>query len=290
MAAAALRHARRNLVAYLALFVALGGTSYAAIRLPANSVGARQLKRGAVTAAKIKPHSLLLTNFKAGQLPSASQGPAGPQGPAGRDGTNGQNGSPGHSGTPGQNGRTILNGVGAPVDDSGSPGDFYIDTATDTLYGPKSSGASGAWGSGVDLKGGPGPSYLMGRINSVPSATGTAPANYFGAVNSVSAATPTQSSMEEISPQADLVASHLSVTFTTAPGAQASRDLALLVNDSPELFCEILDSTTQTTCSAAGPVSIPAGSTLVFEVIQQPFNGTTIPATDVQFSLDLNPA
>ena len=37
---------RHNVVAYLALFVALGGTSYAAIRLPANSVGARQIKKG----------------------------------------------------------------------------------------------------------------------------------------------------------------------------------------------------------------------------------------------------
>ena len=37
-------HARRNAIAYLALFVALGGTSYAAFSLPAGSVGARQLQ------------------------------------------------------------------------------------------------------------------------------------------------------------------------------------------------------------------------------------------------------
>ncbi|HEY2355674.1 MAG TPA: hypothetical protein VGH79_12330 [Gaiellaceae bacterium] len=41
-------------IALVALFVALGGTSYAAITaLPKNSVGAKQLKDGAVTAAKI---------------------------------------------------------------------------------------------------------------------------------------------------------------------------------------------------------------------------------------------
>ena len=39
-----LRHARQNVVAYLALFIALGGTSYAAFNLPANSVGAQQIK------------------------------------------------------------------------------------------------------------------------------------------------------------------------------------------------------------------------------------------------------
>jgi hypothetical protein len=53
-----LAHARRNAVAYLALFVALGGTSYAAFSLPAGSVGARELKNGAVTAAKMNPTSV----------------------------------------------------------------------------------------------------------------------------------------------------------------------------------------------------------------------------------------
>jgi len=38
-----------NVVATLALFVALGGASYAAVELPVNSVGPRQLRAGAVT-------------------------------------------------------------------------------------------------------------------------------------------------------------------------------------------------------------------------------------------------
>ncbi len=40
-------HLRHHLLAYLALFIALGGTSYAAARLPANSVGASHLQDGA---------------------------------------------------------------------------------------------------------------------------------------------------------------------------------------------------------------------------------------------------
>jgi hypothetical protein len=43
-----LAHARNNLIAYLALFVALGGTSYAAATLP----------NGSVTAAKLNRHSI----------------------------------------------------------------------------------------------------------------------------------------------------------------------------------------------------------------------------------------
>jgi hypothetical protein len=79
-----------NVTATLALVVALGGTSYAAIKLPANSVGSAQLKKNAVTSKKIKKSavsssavkngSLLTSDFKSGQLPSGPQGSAGPRG------------------------------------------------------------------------------------------------------------------------------------------------------------------------------------------------------------------
>jgi hypothetical protein len=49
-----LRPSPALVVAIVALVVALGGTGYAAIKLPANSVGAKQLKKGAVERAKIK--------------------------------------------------------------------------------------------------------------------------------------------------------------------------------------------------------------------------------------------
>ena len=41
-------------VALVALFVSLGGSAYAALSLPKNSVGTAQLKNGAVTAAKLR--------------------------------------------------------------------------------------------------------------------------------------------------------------------------------------------------------------------------------------------
>ena len=48
-----LDHIRSNIVGYIALFVALGGTSYAAMSLPAGSVGTKQLRNSAVTSKKI---------------------------------------------------------------------------------------------------------------------------------------------------------------------------------------------------------------------------------------------
>ena len=45
-------------VALLALFVALGGTTWAALSLPPNSVGTRQLMRDAVNGQKVRNHSL----------------------------------------------------------------------------------------------------------------------------------------------------------------------------------------------------------------------------------------
>ncbi len=45
-------------VATLALFIALGGTSYAVTSLPSSSVGTSQLKNASVTAAKLHSHSV----------------------------------------------------------------------------------------------------------------------------------------------------------------------------------------------------------------------------------------
>ncbi len=47
-----LAYVHQNTLALLALFVALGGTSYAAISLPRNSVGARQIRNHTITPAK----------------------------------------------------------------------------------------------------------------------------------------------------------------------------------------------------------------------------------------------
>lgn len=48
------RPSHATVVAYLALFIALGSGAYAASQLPKNSVGAKQLKKKAVTTPKLK--------------------------------------------------------------------------------------------------------------------------------------------------------------------------------------------------------------------------------------------
>jgi hypothetical protein len=86
-------------LACLALLVAVGGTSYAQVALPANSVGTKQLKNGAVVASKVKLRSLLARNFKLGQLPAGPRGAQGLPGAAGPQGVAGPAGAKGDSAT-----------------------------------------------------------------------------------------------------------------------------------------------------------------------------------------------
>jgi hypothetical protein len=70
------------IVACIALAVALGGTSYAAVAMvvPHDSVGTQQLRDDAVTSVKVRDFSLRAWDFKRNSLP---RGAAGPQGPPG---------------------------------------------------------------------------------------------------------------------------------------------------------------------------------------------------------------
>jgi hypothetical protein len=91
-----LRFSRQNAIALVALFVALGGTGYAAVKLPRNSVGAKQIKAKAVGSGELKDNSvtgrdvrnrsLRASDFAAGQLPAGPRGPHGPQGQRGPQG------------------------------------------------------------------------------------------------------------------------------------------------------------------------------------------------------------
>lgn len=132
-------HIQQQLVGYLALFVALGGVSYAAVTLPANSVGSKQIKAkgvkaadlaaNAVSSVKVKNRSLRAADFKAGQLPA---GPRGPGGAAGAGGPAGRVGEQGPQGLLGPQGLQGPNGVPGPTASAnpGKEGACCLDVAT----------------------------------------------------------------------------------------------------------------------------------------------------------------
>jgi hypothetical protein len=78
---------------------------------------------------------------------TGATGPAGAQGIQGLTGATGPTGAIGAAGT---NGKTVANGTTDPATSTGVDGDFYINTATNTLFGPK---ASGTWPTGESLVG-----------------------------------------------------------------------------------------------------------------------------------------
>ena len=145
-------HMRHNVVAYLALFVALGGTSYAAIRLPANSVGAKQIKKNAVRSSDVKNASLAAIDFKAGQLPAGArgaQGLPGARGAAGGTGPAGARGAAGDTGPAGATGPQGAKGDPCPPSDllcRGPKGDTGATGAAGPQGAKGDTGATGAAG------------------------------------------------------------------------------------------------------------------------------------------------
>ncbi len=104
--------------------------------------------------------------------PTGATGPSG--GPAGPTGPQGPTGLTGPAGT---NGTAVLNGTSAPSINTGVDGDFYINTASNELYGPK---ANGVWTTSVLLIGPAGPSGIAGATGSVGPIGLTGPAGPTG--------------------------------------------------------------------------------------------------------------
>jgi hypothetical protein len=134
-------------VACLALLVALGGSSVAAVtalgrntvgpaQIRPNAVHTSELRNGAVTTAKlrnnavtglkVRNHSLTAADFIAGTLPRGPVGPAGPAGPAG---------AAGPAGTIGpitvRQGNVLVTGGGAPQNGAYATGNVTVNCNSD---------------------------------------------------------------------------------------------------------------------------------------------------------------
>jgi hypothetical protein len=88
-----------------------------------------------------------------------SVGPAGLTGVTGPAGSIGPQGPAGASGTNGLDGRTVLNGTANPNAGTGALGDFYINTTSNQIFGPKT---GAGWGAGTSLVGPTGSSGAAG--------------------------------------------------------------------------------------------------------------------------------
>ncbi|MCW2953230.1 MAG: hypothetical protein JWQ48_2400 [Conexibacter sp.] len=129
-----------NAIATIAVFVAMGGTSYAAARLgrdsvkgpniAKNAVTSSKIAKNAVTSDKVKDGALLARDFKRGQLPAGATGPTGPTGPTGDAGGTGVRASA--QGT---------NGVGLRANATGANGKAAVFTGDVQVIGTLSKSA-----------------------------------------------------------------------------------------------------------------------------------------------------
>jgi hypothetical protein len=153
-------------VSTVALFVALGGTSYAVTQITG-----RQIKDGTITARDVKQHSLSAESFKAGQLPVGAQGPQGAPGDRGASGPSGAKGDIGANGATGAQGAKGDQGLAGVSGSNGAQG----------LKGD--TGANGADGhdgivNATRFQLGSIVNQPNGQIRSVITTTGLAPGQY----------------------------------------------------------------------------------------------------------------
>ncbi len=125
-------------------------------------------------------HSIIVREL-AGQGPQGIQGPEGPigekgdQGDPGTPGLDGSQGIPGEQGPIGNDGdvgptgKSVLDGIAAPSSPLGQEGDFYLNTQTHEIFGPK---MGNDWGAGTSIIGPQGPIGNSGADSLVPGPTG----------------------------------------------------------------------------------------------------------------------
>ncbi len=122
----------------------------------------------------------------------------------------------GITGPAGSDGTAVLHGTTAPAASAGAIGDFYIDTASHEIYGPKT---QAGWGDGTNLIGPAGsaaPSTATGRVDDIGG-------NAYGAPAGVSEAGALAADVSTLSPAASITVAHLAARFKAAiPSGRAA--------------------------------------------------------------------
>lgn len=136
-----------NVISVTAVFIALGGTAIAVTQLPQDSVGAKQIKAGAVRSAEVKDFSLQANDFAKGTLLKGDKGEKGEQGPAGQPGAPGTPGTPATriyafvrtggccGGAPALNPPQVVNGHGITAAKVAGTGQYEVTFDTSLLPG-----------------------------------------------------------------------------------------------------------------------------------------------------------
>jgi hypothetical protein len=167
-----------------AVFLALGGTSYAAVslsdgqvqtrnladaavrnsKIASRSVTGNKIKAGAITTSKVRDGSLLAKDFLPGQLPAG--GAAGEPGARGEKGEAGPSGKQGATGTDGKAGEAGASGAKGETGSAGPKGDTGATGATGPQGAAGAKGDTGAPGAQGDVgdQGDPGPVGPRGTV------------------------------------------------------------------------------------------------------------------------------
>jgi hypothetical protein len=248
-----LTFARHHTIAVAALFIALGGTSYAAGRtvLAGNSAGGSTIL-ACQAPSHVKGAGVLVIVTSFAQCPNgylhfswSTTGPAGntgPQGNAGQTGSQGQIGSNGSNGAAGLQGFTGLAGATGDIGAAGSNG------SNGATGNAGSTGATGAAGSnGTDgIQGPQGPKGDTGNAGSDGSdgATGAT-----GATGDTGAAGPTASAFASVDGVYTLIGGSDTTELTTTIDPSFSGNV--LLNASVEVFFQYTPGpSSQVTCNA----------------------------------------